>query len=615
MKKLTLAVFSALAALAYGQPNYCGTEMPQHMISWLDNYKSQRHPLYKTQEGSLQYIPLKIHLVGTDDGNGYLKLQYLLDGLCRLNEQYEQVGFYFYIYEGIDYINSTVLYNHEDGYWQVIDASWSPEAANLYYVSNANGNCGYYSGWGDYVVIANSCAGPYNSTVAHELGHYFDLPHTFYGWENRARTAAPRATDERANGSNCATAGDRFCDTPADFISERWSCPYRDTKLDFTGQPYNVDGTLFMSYANDGCQNKFSPEQIDVMHAYLQNERSNLLNQPTPAINDSLGQAELIYPPTNSVNVPANFAQLKWKKTTGATYYHLQVTRYATIFTIDTIVQDTSIVLTNLEPNYNYKWRVRPFNGGSTCSGYTPYSIFTTRNATPIVPDYIITPISCPGESDGAIAVGVSGGMQPYSFRWSTGDSSQLLSDLAVGSYTLTITEASSDSVVISFDITAPEALNAEIQQTGNVLNASVSGGTPPYGYQWSNGTNVSPNTVSSTGYYSLTVTDSHGCSITKTFWFVSTTGIENLGVTVSRIYPNPLIQGEQLSVEVSSDRMFNGIIEMLDNTGRKVFSIDKPFGNGLNKEIINLPALSRGMYFLFVKGDGINYGRKIVVI
>src|ERR1051325_1949767 len=314
MKIAPLIVVLSISLFANAQQHYCGTVMSPQMMQWLDNYKSHGYPLYKQdEEAALQYIPLKIHLVGKDDGTGYLKNQLLLDGLCKLNEQYEQVGFHFYIYGEIDYMKSTHVYDAPGDYWNEVVAAKEQNALNLYYVNNADGNCGYYSPGGDYVIIAKMCAGSANSTVAHEVGHFFDLPHTFSGWEGRAQSDAPKATDERVNGSNCHTAGDRFCDTPADFISDRWSCPYTGTKTDYVGQTYNVDGTLFMSYANDGCQNRFSPEQLDVMHAYLNDQRAAFLSYPKPNT-DTVRATQAVYP-ADSVNyVPANFAQLKWRK-------------------------------------------------------------------------------------------------------------------------------------------------------------------------------------------------------------------------------------------------------------------------------------------------------------
>ncbi len=617
MKRVILPLLCGILSFsAYSQPNYCGTSLPPEMKAWLKNHR-QSAPAGKQADETVYNIPLTIHIVGNDQGSGYYKLSYLLDALCKLNEDYLAVGFHFYLFGEVNYINRTSLYEHTSsfGLSSVINQNNVDNTANIYFVQDPAGNCGYYSGWGgDFIAVAKSCAAPANSTVAHELGHYFSLPHTFSGWENRARTEPAEVDDERVDGSNCNNAGDGFCDTPADFISNRWNCPYNDTKVDFAGAPYAVDGSLYMSYANDNCQDKFSPLQIEAMRAYLLDSRPEHLNHPYP-IKDTVDATQTVFPPDNSgIPVPANYVQLKWSRSVNATHYHVQVTRYlnGTFFNVDTFLQDTSLIVTSLEPGYNFRWRVRPFNQGYTCTGFTTYSNFTTRAATAILPSYNISGISCPGETNGSIQVGASGGTGPYTFNWSNGIDGQSLTNLNVGSYELTITDSGADSLILSFDIVEPLQIDANIILENYTLNAIVTGGTPPYGYMWSNGINVPQNTVSNSGDYTLTITDSHGCTGTKSFFF---TGINNLNVTDTRIYPNPLTHGEMLTVELSAKDAFSGSVEVLDNTGRKVFSLDKSFAAGANKETFNLPALSRGIYLLRITGDGVSFSRKVMLM
>lgn len=615
MKKLSLLLGSALFFFSsFAQDSYCGTQMPEEMLTWLRNYKQSGASAAKQADESIYYIPLKIHVVGTDQGGGYHKISSLLDGLCHLNEQYEQVGFHFYIYGDFSYVNNSSLYEHTSfNVGSIINQTKTDNVANLYYVQDPAGNCGYFSGWRDYMAIAKSCAGPTNSTVAHELGHYFSLPHTFSGWEGRNASDPAEASDERVNGSNCNNAGDYFCDTPADFISNRWSCPYNNTKVDYVGAPYNVDGTLFMSYANDNCQDKFSAEQIDAMRSYLLNERSDLLNHPAPVI-DSVGETVNIYPPNGTAGIPANFAQLKWKKTEGATHYNLQVTRYfnGNFSNVDTILQDTTFLLTNLESGYNYRWRVRPFNQGNTCSSYTSYSSFLTRNATSIVPNFTVSSISCPGQTDGAISIGASGGTGPYEFTWSTGTTGQSLVNLQEGNYFITISDAGSDSLVISFDVMEPDPLDVQIVQSNYVLNAEVQGGTPPFNYIWSNGVTVPQTTMTGAGDYSLTITDSEGCSTSKSFFFTS---ISTLNIEETRIYPNPLQTGELLTVALSANETFAGNVELFDNTGRNVFRLAKTFPAGKTTETLSLPELPKGVYMLRITGESAQALNRNVVV
>lgn len=52
-----------------------------------------------------------------------------------------------------------------------------------------------------------------------------------------------------------------------------------------------------------------------------------------------------------------------------------------------------------------------------------------------------VTHESCPGEEDGIIATEVTGGQAPYVYNWSNGDSTAVIENLAVGDYTLTVSD------------------------------------------------------------------------------------------------------------------------------------------------------------------------------
>jgi len=124
-----------------------------------------------------------------------------------------------------------------------------PNRINMYLASELQAPpiCGYAGG--EEVVL--KCPG---GTVIHELGHVFGLAHTFAGG------------DELADGSNCATAGDGFCDTPADPYTDdptiQWQdgCEFIWEGLDPNGQFYNPDVGNIMSYYSCSCG--FSREQF-----------------------------------------------------------------------------------------------------------------------------------------------------------------------------------------------------------------------------------------------------------------------------------------------------------------------------------------------------------------
>lgn len=619
---LLLFVFNAAIAQ---QP--CATEMPVEMTSWLRDYKmNNRGPFYsKTSAESITYIPIKVHIAGTNAGGGYYKLGALLDAFCTLNDQYRPYNWQFYIYQDINYINSDAVYNHTGNYQSTINAQSVPNIVNMFFVADPSGACGYFSGWGGpqnpsgsgrqgFMAINNSCAQNGNTTIAHELGHFFSLPHTFSGWESRSTTDAPRANDERVNGSNCGSAGDYFCDTPADFISDRWNCPYSLTKTDFVGDPYAPDGALYMSYANDACATYHSPEQVDAMKSYIADRRSYLLNVTFPNYPIITDTAATIFPATGATGIPSNYVNLKWTKVEGASHYHLQGTRSNNInnLTIDTVVTDTSVLFTNFEPGFTYRWRVRAFNNYSTCSPYTIFSTFSTTMPTTLNPVISIDPISCNGAYDGAISVNVNGGQSPYQFEWSNGTTTSDLTYLDEGNYMVTVTDNGNETLVLSIDIVEPDPLGVDVVANGTSLIAQTAGGTPPYSFNWSTGASTAGIVGTLGTNYSVTITDANGCTSTKSYNYV---GVSQLDANSSlRVYPNPTAGASSFAIEFKTTQNVTATIEVVDNAGRRVYSSHHDFENGLNVTQVPTSQLSPGLYFVRIIGNDVIKTTKLLI-
>ncbi len=626
MKKFFAPLFALLIISNANAQNFCATDMPVEMTSWLRDYKAVNQGPYTNKSTSITYLPIKVHIVGTNAGGGYYKLGTLLDAMCTLNRQYAPYDWQFYIYDEINYINSDALYNHTGSYQSIINAQSVANVINMFFVADPSGACGYFSSFGGpqnpggggrqgFIAINNSCAGDENSTIAHELGHFFSLPHTFYGWEGRSATDAPRSSDERVNGSNCNSSADFFCDTPADFISDRWNCPYTLTKNDFQGNPYNPDGSLYMSYANDACQDHHSVEQVDAIKAYLSDRRSYMLgiNFPNyPIITDT---SATLFPPTGATGVPANYVNLKWKMVPGATHYQIQGTRSNNInnLTIDTLVSDTSLIFTDLLPGYTYRWRVRAFNKYSTCSPYTIFSTFVTTAPTSIIPIVDIDPISCNGAFDGNITVSVSGGQGPYQYEWSNGSTSSQLTFVDEGNYLVTVTNSSNESLVLSIDVAQPDPINLDLVLNGTSLTIQANGGVLPYTYSWSTGSTAAGIVATAGSTYSVTITDRNGCTATKSYNYV--VGINQVDAASSlRVYPNPAASAAGFAVEFTTPQAVNATIEVVDNAGRNVYTGTENFISGVNIAQIPVSQLSSGLYFVrVVSKEGVKTTKLLV--
>lgn len=368
---LTLCMLCLLNAKAQ-EP--CGTPLTEEMKSQLLDYHQHKEAFAASAtDRVVQYVPIKFHIIGRSNGSGYYRLANLWTLLCELNTKYAPTGFYFYIYGSIQYIDNDSYFDHDfDSGDEMMNENNADGATNVYIVNDPAGYCGYFT-WGpDAISVAKTCNAPGSTTLAHELGHYFSLPHPFDDVGSQK---------EYVNGTNCSFAGDLFCDTRADFLDYRWSCPYTGSETDPNGDPYDPDETLYMSYSYDNCQNNFSSEQMDAMNYNLVFERNDLLNHPAPDVAPITGTVQLVYPIDSVDDIHHDFVPLKWEPVAGADYYHLEVTRAPTFGAQptekDLIVYGTAITI-GLEPDKKYHWRVLPVKNGYTCGTWSePETFFT----------------------------------------------------------------------------------------------------------------------------------------------------------------------------------------------------------------------------------------------
>jgi len=135
-------------------------------------------------------------------------------------------------------------------------------------------------------------------------------------------------------------------------------------------------------------------------------------------------------------------------------------------------------------------------------------------------------PISCGGVCDAQISAGVSGGTAPFSFMWSNGSTSPILTNLCAGVYTVTITDDHGCIDDATITILQPLPMVVTLTQVGNVLcngdtnvdiTANVLGGIPPYSYAWSTGDTIATITNLGVGTYTVTVSDGTNCTVIAT--------------------------------------------------------------------------------------------------
>jgi gliding motility-associated-like protein len=198
-----------------------------------------------------------------------------------------------------------------------------------------------------------------------------------------------------------------------------------------------------------------------------------------------------------------------------------------------------NITVLNAQGNASYAWTP---NGATTedvfnlTAGQYVVSIvdanscnktatFTIDEPTQLLASLSPANISCFGETDGKIDANGSGGIQNYSYLWNNNQTTQSLSNLDGGTYTVTITDNNGCTAVKSAVISVPEKLTViagtndtiAVGYSANLTVDSLKGGTPEYTYTWYD---IKDNSIVGTGtqltvspnqntYYRLVVVDS----------------------------------------------------------------------------------------------------------
>ncbi len=212
----------------------------------------------------ITYLPVKLHLTRySSGGTAYYPIKQAVYEFAKLNEKFLPLGFQFYLCDTVNYIDDYRLDEFTSPYYSTDSLALVTynvnNAINVYYVneSNVGGRSNFPSGdkFYNWMFVKNGNF-DLGETLIHEMGHYFNLYHTFETYLGA----------ELVNGSNCSTAGDLVCDTPADaypITYDRISCQYTGTHKDANNQLYMPSTTNYMSYYGGGCIFEFTEGQRD----------------------------------------------------------------------------------------------------------------------------------------------------------------------------------------------------------------------------------------------------------------------------------------------------------------------------------------------------------------
>lgn len=200
---------------------------------------------------------------------------------------------------------------------------------------------------------------------------------------------------------------------------------------------------------------------------------------------------------------------------------------------------------------------------GNNCS-LTRTIYVPNLNAPEVVLDSLAN-VTCNGGNDGFASVSVSLGEEPYTFEWTNSTSvDTFASNLSAGNYLFQVTDAEGCITLLNITIAEPlplttsvTAANTQCEQTNGSIAVTITGGTTPYEFEWSNGATTEDISGLAADDYTLTVTDANGCELVSATITISIDGtLPKPNITV--VGANPFCDGQ--SVVLTSDNATGNI-------------------------------------------------------
>lgn len=293
---------------AYGQQHQhdallCGTpeislEQFKEPIAYANQLKASQKNNEK-DNSEIRYVPVKVHLLGNDDGTRHANENSVNNMLAILNKSFKanKIEFYFAgtsFNKYNDTKNNTKADKSGKEEQKFHNTNGAKDAINLYISSSLNGVGGYAfitprNQNANRIHVVTSQAND-NKTTPHEFGHYFGLSHTFQHSNAKKSDGSPnwnlrelvtRNKNEIAPrlSANCSTAGDFLCDTEADPYGvdgyKNQNCVVTTEAPDANGDAYRPNMGNFMNYS--WCPDyNFSEQQVSKM-----NDGYTLMNNKT----------------------------------------------------------------------------------------------------------------------------------------------------------------------------------------------------------------------------------------------------------------------------------------------------------------------------------------------
>jgi hypothetical protein len=161
---------------------------------------------------------------------------------------------------------------------------------------------------------------------------------------------------------------------------------------------------------------------------------------------------------------------------------------------------------------------------------------------TPPILELASTDAPCSGDFGSYDIDTVIGGTPPFTYAWS----GPAPGPVQPGTYAATVTDqfgcTGSDSVIVSEPppITIDTAIILDAGDVLGSIDITLTGGTPPYSFNWSTGATTEDVTDLISGAYTVTITDDHGCADSFNFYVDHAESTGSLQIIALSVSPNP---------------------------------------------------------------------------
>jgi hypothetical protein len=234
---------------------------------------------------------------------------------------------------------------------------------------------------------------------------------------------------------------------------------------------------------------------------------------------------------------------------------------------------------------------------------------FTVTQPDSVTATFSTSNETCFDANNGSIQILATGGVGGYSYQLNGQSVVNPIDSLGAGTYPISIVDSNNCiSQVYIEAIYAPSALSLSISSTPeSALNsldgtatATVSGGTPPYSYQWDDPNQQTNNAAVylTKDWYTLTVIDSNNCVITDSVFIGILGMMPNVNFQL-QVYPNPTIDKLNFSEKIDAWTLFDVQGSIVDEGG--------------TTSQISVKGVSEGVYYLHFSKQGWVFNEKII--